>query len=83
MSFIFGRTKANHLNLFIIHVSQGTPSENAAKIWIMKRGKCLLCNNNSQIPSHALKNIMDIIDARGNDVLNKWNDFFNETVYYC
>ena len=66
-----------------IHVSQGMPSENATKIWITKRGKCLLCHNKSKISPHILKNIMDIVEARIHDVLKKWNDFFNEISYYC
>jgi len=66
-----------------VHVSQGIPSENATKIWITKRGRCLLCHNKSKIPPRVLKNIMDIVEARVLDVLNKWNSFFNEIEYYC
>ena len=66
-----------------VHVSEGVPSENSTKIWITKSGKCILCNNNSQIPQRTLKNIMEIIEARNNDVKTKWNDFFGETFYYC
>ena len=66
-----------------VHVSEGVPSENSTKIWITKNGKCILCNNNSQIPQRTLKNIMEIIEARNNDVKAKWNDFFGETFYYC
>ena len=66
-----------------VHVAQGVPSENATKIWITKRGKCLLCNNNSRIPPNILKNIMEIVEARGQDVINKWISFFGEIHYFC
>ena len=66
-----------------VHVSQGSPSENATKIWITRRGKCLLCHNKSRIPSAVLGNIMAIIEARSDEVLDKWQRFFGETHFYC
>ena len=66
-----------------VHVSEGTPQENATKIWITKAGKCLLCNNNSQIPFKALRNIMSIIEARNDEIIKKWQGFFGEIKYYC
>ena len=66
-----------------VHISQGIPSENATKIWITKRNRCLLCHNKSKIPGKTLKNVMEIIEARCQDVINKWNEFFNEINYYC
>jgi len=66
-----------------VHVIKGVPAANATKIWITKAGKCLLCNNNSQIPAKTLRNIIDIIEARSKDVTNKWYNFFGEIRYYC
>lgn len=66
-----------------VHVSQGSPTANATKIWITKAGKCYLANNNSQISSHTLKNIMKIIEARSSEVIQKWNDYFGFTHFYC
>ncbi|MCL2421093.1 MAG: DUF4160 domain-containing protein [Defluviitaleaceae bacterium] len=66
-----------------VHVSQGIPSENATKIWITKRKGCLLCHNNSRIPLRVLKNIIEIVEARCQDVIDKWIVFFGEISYYC
>ena len=44
-----------------VHVSKGYPDEHSTKIWITQSGKSLLCNNNSKIPPHVLRDIMDII----------------------
>ena len=66
-----------------VHVAQGTPSGNATKIWITKAGKCLLCNNNSQIAPHVLRNIMAIIEARSEEVIEKWRNFFGEVRHFC
>ena len=66
-----------------VHISQGSPSENRTKVWITKAGKCYLCNNNSKIPSRILRNIMDIIEARSKEVIQKWYDYFGEIRYFC
>lgn len=66
-----------------VHVNKGTPSPNATKIWITKSGKCLLCNNNSKISSKNLRDIMDILESRSQDIINKWYSFFGRISYYC
>ena len=66
-----------------VHVSQGAPSSNATKIWITRAGKCYLCHNNSGIPPRVLRNIMAIIEARSEEVIAKWKNFFGEVRYFC
>ena len=66
-----------------VHVSMGTPTSNATKIWITKAGKCLVCHNNSKIPAKTLRNITDIIEARSFEVISKWLSFFGTITYYC
>lgn len=66
-----------------VHIAQGKPAENATKVWITSAGKCLLCNNNSRIPMHTLRNIMRMIEARSTEIKNKWYSYFNEVSYYC
>ncbi len=66
-----------------VHVSEGRPSENATKIWITKSGHSLLNNNNSHIPKHTLRNIMRIIEARSDEIIEKWEEYFNEISFFC
>ena len=66
-----------------VHIAKGKPSENATKVWITSAGNCLLCNNNSRIPSHTLRNIMRMIEARSTDIIQKWFTYFGEISYYC
>lgn len=66
-----------------VHVSEGKPLENATKIWITQSGNCLICNNDSRIPNHVLRNIMRIIEARSNEVIAKWIEYFGSISYYC
>ena len=66
-----------------VHVAKGAPIANATKIWITQSGKCYLCNNNSKIPSHTLRNIMRIIESRNNDIIKLWNEYFGEIHYFC
>lgn len=66
-----------------VHVAEGSPIENATKIWITESGKCLMANNNSNIPRNVLRNIMRIIEARSDEVVQKWYSFFGTINYYC
>ena len=71
------------LEPILVHVAQRSPSPNSTKIWITRSGKCLLCNNNSKISKHILRNIMRVIEARSSDVIKKWIDYFGEIRYFC
>lgn len=66
-----------------VHVSKGVPSENSTKIWITESGKCLLCNNNSHIPSRTLRDIMEIIEARSDEIKQRWVAYFKKIRFYC
>ena len=55
-----------------VHVSLGKPVKNATKIWITSEGLCKLCNNNSHIPEHVLRNLMDIIELRSVYITVLW-----------
>ncbi len=65
------------------HISEGSPSSNATKVWITKHGKCYLCNNNSHIPNKILNNIIDIAEARSDEIIEKWIEYFGEISYFC
>ena len=60
-----------------VHVALGTPVKNATKIWITSDGHCKLCNNNSHIPEHVLRNLMDIIELRSIYITVLWQMKFN------
>lgn len=66
-----------------VHLSQGAPSANATKIWITRKRKCLLCHNNSHIPEPILRNLIRVVEARSEEVVEKWIDFFGTINYYC
>lgn len=66
-----------------VHIAEGKPIENATKVWITQTGKCLVSNNNSNIPDNKLKLIIRIIEANCSDIISKWENFFGEVKYYC
>ena len=66
-----------------VHISEGRPAENASKVWITSSGKCLLCHNNSQIPKRTLNNIMRTVEARSDEIMQKWLDYFGEIRFFC
>lgn len=65
-----------------VHVSEGTPIKNATKIWITSNGKTYLCHNNSHIPSVPLRNIMRILEARSQEIIDKWVDYFGQVSFF-
>lgn len=79
----FWANEGNPLEPVHVHVAEGSPTANATKVWITRAGKCLLCNNNSRIPERTLKNILEIIEARSTEVIQKWHEFFGENRYFC
>lgn len=79
----FWANENNPLEPIHVHIAMGTPVANATKVWITQAGGCVLCNNNSQIPSHILRNLMEIIAARSAEVVDKWEQFFGEATFYC
>ena len=79
----FWANEGNPLEPVHVHVAEGSATANATKVWITRAGKCLLCNNNSRIPERTLKNILEIIEARSAEVIQKWHEFFGEDRYFC
>ena len=66
-----------------VHIAQGAPTSNATKVWITRAGKRYLCHNRSKIPERTLRNIMEIIEARSSEVIQKWIGFFGSADFYC
>ena len=66
-----------------VHVAEGSPQPNATKIWLTRTGKCLLANNNSDIPTKTLRNIMRIIESQHQIVFQKWIQYFEQIQFYC
>lgn len=66
-----------------VHVAEGDPAQNATKIWIRKDGKAFLANNNSRIPLNKLTVITRTIEARVDEIIDKWKEIFGEVKFYC
>lgn len=58
-------------------------ASNEKRELIKDKGNCLLCNNNSHIANHTLRNIMRMIEARHDDVIQAWIQYFGEIRYFC
>lgn len=65
-----------------VHVAEGIAGANATKIWITRSGKTLLCNNNSKIPQKRLRNLMRIIEANSDTIIEQWRSHFGELRYF-
>lgn len=66
-----------------VHIAEGKPVPDATKIWITQSGKCLVCNNKSNIPANKLKLLVRVLEANTEEIVEKWKEFFGEVSYYC
>lgn len=79
----FWSNENNPLEPVHVHVAKGRPYANATKIWITSSGKALLCNNNSNIPSNELRNIIRMVEANSSRIIEKWMELFHEIRFFC
>lgn len=78
----FWMNENNPLEPVHVHVCEGVPSPTATKIWITKSGNCLLCHNKSKIPPKQLRFIMQVIEARHQEIIDLWFQTFKQIRYY-
>ena len=64
------------------HIAEGGPTANATKVWVTSAGKCLLANNNSNIPERALRNVIRVAEARSAEIVAQWEDRFGPAKFY-
>ncbi len=81
--FYFWSNENDPLEPIHIHITEGTPSANATKIWITSKGKVLLCNNNSRIPEKILRRLMRFAEANSKTIIEEWIERFGEIRYFC
>ncbi len=68
-----------------IHISKGKPTQNSTKVWLTKRGGCILANNNSRIPNKDLNNLLEAVTSNYFFIISQWKKFNNtdEVRFYC
>jgi len=66
-----------------IHIAEGHASANGTKVWITSSGKALLCNNNAKIPETVLRELLRMVEANSDTIVEKWMAHFGELRYYC
>lgn len=66
-----------------VHVVEGEPRPNATKVWITEAGGAFLANNASEIPAADLADLLDLISAQSELIVEKWLSVFGSVSYYC
>ena len=79
----FWSNESDPLEPIHVHVAEGRAIPNATKIWITRKGKTLLCNNNSEIPDRVIRRIMRIIEANSDRIIEDWMSHFGEIRFFC
>ena len=78
MSFFFWSNESGGggLEPVHVHISYGTPSSNATKVWLRQNGDVELCHNNSNISAKDLSKAMDYIKGNYNAIIAEWYRHF-------
>lgn len=79
----FWSNENNPIEPVHVHIAEHNPKENSTKVWITKKGKALICNNNSHILPKDLRKLMAFIEANSKEIIQKWYEYFGEISYYC
>ena len=68
-----------------VHISKGKPTPYSTKIWITRKGGCILASNGSNIPQKELSELMEFISAQFFIICAAWKEFFvtDEIKFYC
>ena len=79
----FWINESNPLEPVHVHIAQVRPVPDATKVWITRSGKCLMQNNNSQIPERELRFLIKIIEVRSAAIIEKWKETFHSISFFC
>ncbi len=79
----FWSNESSPLEPVHVHIAEGKAVANGTKIWITSSGKALLCKNTSRIPQNILRNLMRLIEANSNVIVDRWYSQFGEIRYFC
>ena len=68
-----------------VHICKGKPSPNATKVWLTSKGKCVVSNNNSRIPTTELNELLGIVSAQFFLICDEWKKHFvvDKIRFYC
>jgi len=68
-----------------VHIAVNTPSANATKVWLSRKGGRIVANNANRILQKDLNHLLRIIQTEHNNICNKWKSFFDiESIkFYC
>ena len=61
-----------------VHIGIVTPSSNATKVWITRRGGCIVAHNKSRIPKSDLNELLGVIQDNFFLICSEWKAYFKE-----
>ena len=66
-----------------VHIGIVNPSPNATKVWITKRGGCIVAHNKSRIPKSDLNELLEVIQDSFFLICDEWKTHFKvETIKF-
>jgi len=68
-----------------VHIGIVNPSPNSTKIWLTKRGGCIVAHNKSRIPQTDIRELFEVIQDNFFYICGEWQKYFkiNNIAFYC
>lgn len=68
-----------------VHLSKGSPSPNATKLWLTKAGGCVVAHNHGKIPEKDLRQLVRIAAAQHGYICDSWKEYFDveDVTFMC
>lgn len=68
-----------------VHICEGIPTENTAKIWLTSKGGFILAHNNGKIPKSDLNAMIKMLPVFYFLIVSKWKAFYktDQIKFYC
>ena len=68
-----------------VHIGIVNPSPNATKVWLTKRGGCVVAHNKIKIPQADLNELLETIQDNFFYICSEWKKYFDtDTIrFFC
>jgi hypothetical protein len=66
-----------------VHIAIVDPSPNATKVWLTKKGGCIVAHNKSRISERDLNRLLEYIQSEFYVICNEWKDYFGYLKFHC
>lgn len=79
LAILSGREKTGPAH---VRVAKGRPTPHATKIWLTRKGGCVLASNGSMPTKRELADVMDVVVINHVEIYRRWRDYFHGDILF-